>query len=575
MNGMEIILRVCLFIVSVTGYLLFFTQRYHIRIQFAPALFCAWTSHLLFLAGLLHILLEAVWILSAVGIFLLIVSWKRNYRLDSCSLLFYGAFICVSLWFFFLLQGVHVTGYDNFSHWATVVKDMLRENRLPDARDPLIRFQSYPPGSSLFIYGVCSLICPSEGTMLWAQVWMDISFLFCLTVFVRKTNWYLIVVPFLYGLWALTVNNSIYELRVDTLLPLCAVAGFSMIYSYRNEPVKASGCAAGMWMLFIQIKNSGIFFYIVCMLFFLLYEQKKRKQKKLYLFCANILAPLLTLFLWKAHVAAAFPDGMSSKHSMNLAHFGEMVSKKSADDIAAIGLHILSRFADPASIEVKMTLLLTVFLLVFALLCYRNGQIKKIVFLLAFSLACLVLYTLSLYAMYVFSMPMGESARLASYDRYMLSVLIFIYGIVTAVVIDICSLCGKTSSIRRLCAAELSFALLLTGQVANRLPLLYKNPDFSKTKRSQLQRLISQNDIREGQSCLIYCDCSEDDARYFFYLTRYELWSDRILVVRADEWKETESEIADYDVLLIWDLDETIKTYLNRHPERRGIVREA
>ena len=266
---METILRVCLLIGSMTGYLLLFTHKFHVRIQFAPALYCAWTSHLLFLAGCLQILPQTVWIWLAGGIFLLAAAFRRNWRPDRHSLIFYGAFVCVLVWFFFLLQGAHMTSYDNFSHWATVVKDMLRENRLPDSQDALIRFQSYPLGSSLFIYGICTVTGAAEGIMLWAQVCMDISFLFCLFVFVQKTNWYLTVVPVLYGLWALTVNNSIYELRVDTLLPLCGTAVFAMIYAYRKEPVKASDCAAGMWMQLLQIKNSGIFLYIVCLLMFI------------------------------------------------------------------------------------------------------------------------------------------------------------------------------------------------------------------------------------------------------------------------------------------------------------------
>lgn len=574
MSAMETILRVCLLIGSMTGYLLLFTHKFHVRIQFAPALYCAWTSHLLFLAGCLQILPQTVWIWLAGGIFLLAAAFRRNWRPDRHSLIVYGAFVCVLVWFFFLLQGAHMTSYDNFSHWATVVKDMLRENRLPDSQDALIRFQSYPLGSSLFIYGICTVTGAAEGIMLWAQVCMDISFLFCLFVFVQKTNWYLTVVPVLYGLWALTVNNSIYELRVDTLLPLCGTAAFAMIYAYRKEPVKASDCAAGMWMLLLQIKNSGIFFYLVCLLFFLLYERKALLQLKLRFFCGGILAPVLTLFLWKGHVATAFSDGMSSKHSMNLAHFEEMAAKKSADDIREIGLHILSRFGDPASIEVKMALLLTVFLFVVAVLCYRSGQAKKIVWLLVSCLGCLALYTLSLYAMYVFSMPMAESARLASYDRYMLSVLIFICGIAAVVVTEISSRCTKTSLLRMLCAVQLLFVILLTGHAAKKLPLLYKQPDFAKSKRSQLQQMIRENGITEGQSCLIYCNRSDDDARYFFYLTRYELWSDEILVVQPEEWKEKASALTDYDVLMVWDPDEDIKTYLNKHPEIRSIVRD-
>ena len=42
----------------------------------------------------------------------------------------------------------------------------------------------------------------------------------------------------------------------------------------------------------------------------------------------------------------------------------------------------------------------------------------------------------------------------------------------------------------------------------------------------------------------------------------------------TEEWKEKASALTDYDVLMVWDPDEDIKTYLNKHPEIRSIVRD-
>ena len=70
--------------------------------------------------------------------------------------------------------------------------------------------------------------------------------------------------------------------------------------------------------------------------------------------------------------------------------------------------------------------------------------------------------------------------------------------------------------------------------------------------------------MEEGDSCFIYCNGSDDDARYFFYLTRYELWSNDILVVTAEEFQEKQDQIEAYDYLVIWETDEQIKRYLNQ-----------
>lgn len=572
---MELILRFSLILFSMTGYLLFFHQKYQIRIEFAPALFCAWTSNLLFLAGLLNVLPHMVWLLWAGGVFLLIWSWKEKYRLNRRSLLFYGIFLCVIVFFFCILQGAHITKYDNFSHWATVVKDMLRENRMPNFEDAVIRFQSYPLGSSLFIYGICLVTGSADGCMLWAQLLMQISFLSCLAVFIQKKNWNIAFVFVFYSIWALSVNNSIYELRVDTLLPLAGVASFAMIYEEKHNSQKALYHASGIWILLINIKNSGIFFYAVCLFFYAVYYNKELKRRKLCFLCTGLFAPLFTMFLWKRHVAFAFSDGMSSKHSMNLAHFEEMAAKKTADDVIGIGVQILKRFLNPDNLEVKMMLILTVFLLMMATLLRGQKMMKTIVVLLASSWGCLAVYTISLFAMYVFSMPMGESARLASYDRYVLSVLIFIFGIAVVVITDVARVLAQIQAnqmhhssgmyqVRMLVMAAALFSAVLVWQVRKRLPLLYQAPDFDGTKRSLLQELIQRDGLEEGDSCFIYCNGSDDDARYFFYLTRYELWSNDILVVTAEEFQEKQDQIEAYDYLVIWETDEQIKRYLNQ-----------
>lgn len=64
---------------------------------------------------------------------------------------------------------------------------------------------------------------------------------------------------------------------------------------------------------------------------------------------------------------------------------------------------------------------------------------------------------------------------------------------------------------------------------------------------------------------MIYCHASDDDARYLFYLARYELWSDEILVVREKDFEEHMSEIENYDHLIVWDSDVQIGRYLKKH----------
>lgn len=595
---METMLRFGLFLLSMTGYLLYMTQRYQIRMEFAPALFCAWISNLLFAAGILNILPHAVWLLFAGGFFFLIRSAKSNYVSAShCqleqhtidqyknknifsqnrSVLFrYIVFLIVIIYFFQLLYSAHFTSYDNFSHWATVVKDLLLQQRMPNFEDAVIRFQSYPLGSSLFLFYVCSIIGTSDGCMLWAQFLMLGSFLFVLAALIRKKNVCQSFFAALCSIWMLSVNNSIYELRVDTLLPIAGIAAFTILYIEKEQPGKAMYQSMGILMLLVNIKNSGIFFYLACILFFAVYHHKGFWQYKKPFFAAGLIAPLSVIFLWKRHVAFAFSDGMSSKHSMNLAHFGEMAAKKSTEDILEIGMAIIRRFTDFRNVEVTYMLFATALVLILLLSLARSGLWIKMLWLLAGIWSCFIIYTVSLYAMYIFSMPMGESAHLASYDRYILSVLIFLYGIIAVVILDTGNIfsirCKNIYKLKYLnfniisCSAILGtillFAFLLSWQVRKRLELLIQPPDFTHTKRSRMQELIKKNGITEENSVFLYVKGSADDARYFFYLTRFELWTDDVLVVYEENFEQNWQHIQDYDKLVIWESDEHTDWYL-------------
>ncbi len=564
---MLILLRFCLFMLSMSGSVWYLICRFRIRAEFAPALVCAWTSTLLFLAGCLNLLPETALLLFIGGLLLLAVCFFQKYPVSVGRRIWmlYAAGFCAALYFFLFLRKAHFTSYDNFSHWATVVKDMLLENRMPNFQDTMIRFQSYPLGSSLWIYYVCRIVGITDGCMLWAQVMLLFSLLFCMTAFLHKANWYGCLLVSAFGIWACLANNSIYELRVDTLLSAAGIAAFAVLYVYRHDPKKALYACCGIFILLIQIKNSGVFFYIICLLFFAVSCRKEWKQHLRCFAAFGLAAPLFTLYLWKKHVAFAFTAGMDAKHSMNLAHFGEMAAKKSQKDILSIGKNILRRFGEFKNIEVMLLVLLTVFLLVFAalflFLLKNRRQAARMLRLLAANLCCVALYTVSLYAMYVFSMPMGESARLASYDRYMLSVLVFLYGITIIVVIDTFRLSLPFAN-GASAAAFAFFAGLLIYQASPRLSLLYELPEFTHSKRFALQQLLREHGVSQGDTCALYCNGSDDDKRYLFYLLRYELWTNEILVMRGEELMEHTQEIADFDHLIVWDYDARIREFL-------------
>ena len=595
---MILLLKFGLLFISVTGYVLFATQRFHLRIEFAPALFCAWSSNALFVGGILNILPQMAWAVLFGGVGLFLISGRRRYRFSRRAAASYAVFLAVLLYFFWLMRGVQFTSYDNFSHWATVVKDMLLKDRMPNFEDTIIRFQSYPLGSSLFIYYICRILGLGEPCFLWAQFVMLSAFLFCLAAFIQKKCWYGALFPALYAVWALTANNSIYELRVDTLLPLAGIAAFALICYYKDEPSKAVYGSMGLFILMVNIKNSGLFFYAACLLALAASQKQYFKRHKWRLVNACLLPVGVTIYLWKRHVALVFADGMASKHAMSMENYGQQLAKKTTGDIVRIGAEMMGRFSSLEHPEVYMMLVFTFLAGMLLLIRVPMGRVLR---LAAACWGCLAVYTVCLYGMYLFSMPLGEALKLASYDRYMLSVLIFIYGIVVIFIVrnvtarkaaydwdekaDIKSDrdmegagAGTSGRLKKggvvAGCVGVAFLVLLAAcpVVKNRMQLfrLYQKPQFESTKRACMQELIRRAGIEEGGSCFIYCNGSDDDRRYLFYLARYELWSADVVSVHKDTFAEQKGQMENYDYLLVWDADPQIDQYL----QENGLARD-
>lgn len=570
-----------LLILSMTGYILFLLVNCHIRIEFTLAVICAWISNVMFAAGILNIMPQAAWVIFAGGFILL---WKicaqssfqtrsdarcgtREYvPLDRHNILLYGGFLLVIVYFSWLIRGTHFVNYDNFSHWAAVVKNMLFTNRMPNFEDEIIMFQSYPLGSALFIYYICRIIGNADVCYIWAQIFMLVSFLFCMAAFIKKGRLYKAVWMGFFCLWALSANINIHELLVDTLLPLAAAAAFSIIFYYQKLPQKAVYCSSGLLAVLLNIKNSGLYFYVVCVLFLTVYARSYIKQHKLQFAGVSLLFPLGLMYLWKRHVALVFSNGMMSKHAMSLANYTDMVMGKSKEDLKQIGQRLIERVLSFEGMELKMMLLMTAILV---LACLRKKTILRTAGMALVIWICAGIYFVFVYAMYIFSMPFDEAQRLASYDRYMMTLIIFLYGVITVYVLE-----HACITKREVMAGVMLLAFYPVWQCRLQLHWLYQKPDYEAAERAVMQDIIKEYGLESGKSYMIYR--TDDDGGYLFYLLQYELWTTGVGVITEGDFEERKQQIGEYDYFIVWDADHNVKQYLEEYGpayDQRLIIR--
>ena len=290
MRSIIILLRILFLLISFYGYLQFF--RKYLRPELIPGfLFCAIGSTV-FLGGILNILSPTAWCIAFAGVFLACFSL---YKQDSIRRIFsWGTlFFAVGIVFFLLLLfGCKFTHYDNFSHWAVAPKIMIETNRFPNHTDLNYEFQSYPLGSSAFIYYFVEISgLSAEWFQMFAQAVLLLGLVSGIFVFTTKSSSILLAAA---GAVILMSNNiDFVDLLVDTLLPLIGLAGIFFCHYYKDDLLKKLPFIIPYSVFLISVKNSGIF-YVAAIICLALFYTRSDKNKGIYK-TAVLFSPFISL----------------------------------------------------------------------------------------------------------------------------------------------------------------------------------------------------------------------------------------------------------------------------------------
>ncbi len=421
------LIRIVLFCIATLGSfeLLRLASRDKINLYFLPGLTIAIQATILFFAGILNVLPDTCKLLYLVGgLGFLYVLYRRK------SISFLKDYVTVGYLFLFLvmiimafyLKGRLFTHYDNFSHWAIVIKRMLTAGRLPNFSDSIITFQEYPLGSASYIYFFVKLIGEAEANQMLAQIYMITAALLPLFSFVRKNKFPAAIIMLSLTNFLFLCNIRPTELLVDTLLPIMGISGLLFVMTHCKEDLTGFKlfCAACYMVQLMQIKNSGIFFvlFIVLILCYQSFRQHKLKGGILASAC-----PFLSLYLWQHHCQYVFVAAGISRHAMTLEYYQSMSHEKTAADIRNI-IIAFSKYI----LTYRLFWVLLGFIAVVGILIRLGARQlwSRYIRIVLFSLILYVLYQLGNLAMYVISMPLEEANRLAGMNRYTMTILIAI-----------------------------------------------------------------------------------------------------------------------------------------------------
>ena len=608
---LEIPISMVIFLLISTGSVLKVFNN-TLRYEVLTPITCMTIIFLLFLFGIVNYLMLGLFFVIALSIgiyffaFLKLLLETKRQGIDYlksilCSLISPCAILVL---LFIMIEtyanfGKQVAEWDEFSHWATVVKHMVCYNTLSyDQAHSFVYFKSYPPAMALFQYFVQRIVILlkpevqfSEWHLFFAYHLLEVSFLL---PFIGKMNfrrpaaWFSTV----FVIMALKIVNfsPISSLLIDPFLGLISGAGMAMLSLYEIEHYPIYRIMIILVIGIITLtKDAGMLFactIAICFVTLVVRERDKGDIKSIFFTCALTflfaICPkaLWTICLWKNDVRSVFSkiDFVSLFNVLS----GREVSYRT--EVISQFFRQLTRpytfitfFGKNISSLMLLLLLLSLALLINRVYIYHFPR-KSAAFNLYYLIlcGCSVLFMVGLLLVYMYKLSPFEGIHLASFDRYMqiLFYMLFFYIMLSLIAVMEC-----LESYKYLVPVILFGICFTTGACSasfryySRAPVWYANE-----LRKQYNSFFKAIELHTSEDSVIYF-ISQNNEGYDFWCARYCLmprivnpynlgertWTigsqsvDDVdntwrMQMTADEWKA--KLLSDYDYVALFRLNE-------------------
>lgn len=557
------------------GYMFYFNRRFQIAMECLPIIIFSGIGCLIFLAGILNIMELTFWLIVVGGGVLAFRSViRRQYPDKPMGLMF---MLILALYLLIYLNGQKFYAYDDFSHWCLIVKSLWLESRFPNFENTVVTFQAYPVGSACFIWFVCKFLGFTEGHVMFAQAMLILSCAGPLFAFARNEikikkvlMW---TVAFVGGIFLVSYGsglaNGMYNVLVDSLLAAVAIAAFAIAFLYKDQIILAVWCVLPLLVFEVCIKNSGIMWVVAIIIEIMCISGKQIKSIEFFKTLSVLLAAVGGyIYLWKSHITLVFANAETSKHAMSLENYQTILGEKSTEDIELIKSLFLQRFFSAKEMLWWMLGALLGVLLLAKIFQPKFVQNGKILFGCIYSIAIVFIYQVGNFVMYLFSMPWGEASSLAGYDRYVMTLRAFIWGIMLLMLLQLIQQTNWKKRLLSNCPTIVMAGLLLGTVVwcnSNDAVNWVIPPQFAQglaASRTHLDNLIDTYDLEPNKSSMVYIGGPPDrDGGYRKYMSKYLLWSSRLQTVTTEEIHALD-DFMQYDYLILLERDEVLEEWL-------------
>ena len=519
-------IKIILFLLSFYGLTIFIKEKLKIEKEFSYAITVIILVLILFLSAILNILKICTIILHLFGfiylIYNIIKNKKKLFNLD------YKMIIIILFILYLTLLGstMTFTAYDDFSHWALIVKQLFTYDALPSFEYNVVDFTTYPPASALFIYYFGSFVGRTETSMIIGQLYFTFVFLTPLMIFIKKDNKIFNSIIFiLFSLFIINCNTPLVDLFVDTVLGTMGIVSCTIAYFYRKNLKKAFILLTIISCGFVILKNVGLLFVAFDILLLLILGFYNKKAKKSLKYIVFLLVVVFSVFLlWQQHLKMVYPGntGVTTKHSISLVNFKRTVSKNGIGNSKAVAVKYYTNIKKIKTDSVLHYLIgINALLVLSMILSKKYKEHLKIILLIDVLYFC---YWFCLGILYIISMPYDEAIRLACYGRYMMSSIIVLFGITFITIAEL-----DLKNIKYNKIYNVSLIVLVIGlkyfNSTNSYKDLFNFDGTSHKELDKVKKIVKDYPLDKyaDKKKIVYFDC--DFPTFYYYMLKYEYFS--------------------------------------------------
>ena len=502
---------------------------------------------------LINILSIPIFIWNIVEFFKRSKQEKGNYKNFLLVLIIYIIIIII-------FKNFKFNVWDDFTHWALTVKNMITFNRLPNGPESTIFFKTYPPITGILQYSFnyyCNLFHNGNiesNSLIITSFFISTVLLSIISMKeIKKFNLKSILFVFLLLVLAI-LNKEVYRsLYVDSILGL--MGAYIIIYfestKYNLTSIKVRLFDLVLATMFLTlVKATGSAIVIFCLIYFIigLFTSSDRKRD---------LVIIIFITLASQFIKKSWGHYLIKTNTQEIWHTSKITISSILNIFKGNGETyqyntIVNFFKAILGNSIGFVPYIVYFLLIITVLFIKWKKDKSdITFkLLVFNSVIMVIYPISLLLMYVFIFSAGEAENLASFSRYLSTILIFL------IIIDVYFvLCEERINKNKKLFVFILIVLALSNNTIKKLTY-GRSKELKKVEELRNSVTLPSQIITKNSKIYFV---SQDDSGMKFWVYRYLITPIKTQNGYYTKDEDILKELGDYDYLYLNNVDQSFE----------------